>query len=176
MRCLSRDPDGRNNGKQHHIGMGGDRLMDERVADVQRYFNLKYQNGALVGMPIGLEANGKTGWPVMRALTRALQYELGMTTFSDAFGPTTMATLQQKYGAISNQSGTDRIRALVECALWCKGYSSGDMVGKFGSVTESSIVAMKTDMGLNSILPGPSVEPKVFKSLLTMDAYVGLHS
>ncbi|MGC5048916.1 glycoside hydrolase domain-containing protein [Micrococcus porci] len=147
--------------------------MDERVVDVQNYLNAKYLDSGLVGMS-RLDVNGRTGWPVMRALTRALQYEIGLTTFSDSFGPSTTAALLQNYPSVGGSTATPQIRTLVQCALWCKGYYGGTLNagGAFDAGVDASIVRVKNDMGVGSVYPGPTVVPKVFKSLLTMDAYV----
>ncbi|MET8814651.1 glycoside hydrolase domain-containing protein [Streptomyces sp. NPDC004549] len=116
-----------------------------------------------------------TGWETIYSLTRALQHELGITALSDSFGPTTWADLKA-YGPVGRDSGNINMRAIAEAALYCKGYSGGDIDGGFNVDTGSGLTALVADMGL----PGPqqpdlqiyNVEPKVFKALLTMDAYV----
>ena len=65
--------------------------MDELVQRAQRFINTQYSNGATLGIA-ALDADGRTGWPVMYALTRALQYEMGISPLSNWFGPTTLAT------------------------------------------------------------------------------------
>lgn len=62
---------------------------DERVAEVQQWLNDTYGKYEPSGRFNTIEVNGKTGWPTIYALRRALQIELGITQTSDAFGPTT---------------------------------------------------------------------------------------
>lgn len=46
--------------------------MDDLVLRAQRFVNTQYNDGAVLGIA-KLEENGRTGWSVMYALTRALQ-------------------------------------------------------------------------------------------------------
>ena len=46
-------------------------MADEMVLTVQRWLNTTY--GAVSGFPT-VEEDGRTGWPTVRALTRALQH------------------------------------------------------------------------------------------------------
>ncbi len=69
-------------------------MADAMVMRAQQFINETY--GGKLGIP-ALEVDGKTSWTVMYALTRALQYELGITSLSDSFGPTTLSTLQSKF-------------------------------------------------------------------------------
>ncbi|MFC7729968.1 hypothetical protein [Actinomadura keratinilytica] len=57
-------------------------MADAMVERAQRFVN-SYN---VPGIP-KIEVTGRTGWTVMHALTRALQYELGLTELSDGFGP-----------------------------------------------------------------------------------------
>lgn len=72
-------------------------MADEMVRLAQRFVHTTYNNGATLGIS-ELDENGVTGWPTMYALTRALQYEMGITALSDSFGPTTPSTIGAKYG------------------------------------------------------------------------------
>lgn len=118
-----------------------------------------------------LAVDGQSGWSTMFALTRALQHELGISAKSDSFGPTTMSTLTSKVGSLSagNAAAHRAITALAQCGLWCKGYQGGATFGSFTADVGAGIVSMRGDMGLS---PDPSLTPKAFKSLFTMDAYV----
>ncbi|MET8702882.1 hypothetical protein ABZW10_29085 [Kitasatospora sp. NPDC004723] len=51
-------------------------MTDEMVRRAQVFVNAAY--GSRIGMTIA--EDGKTGWPTMYALTRALQLELGIAT------------------------------------------------------------------------------------------------
>lgn len=146
--------------------------MDQMVLKAQKWVNATY-TGVSGYNPC--TENGMTGWETIYCLTRALQHELGITTLSDNFGPTTWADLKA-YGPVGRDSGNINMRTIAEAALYCKGYSGGDIDGGFNVSTGAGLTALVADMGL----PGPEVpgsqiydvEPKVFKALLTMDAYV----
>jgi len=105
----------------------------------------------------------------MYALTRALQAELGITALSSSFGPTTYSTLLSRFPTITSSTTNTKIKALVQCALWCKGYSGGGTFGTWDATTTDSVSRVRSDIGLSA---SPVVFPKLFKSLLTMDAYV----
>lgn len=124
--------------------------------------------------PIPEKWIGSTNWTTMFALTRALQIELGISSTSDSFGPTTLSTLQTKYGTISKTSTVPKnVIKIIQTAMYCKGYSGGEIDGIFDSRTVSELARMKKNMGLSE---AGTIEPKVFKALLTMDAYVLLES
>ncbi|EWC61824.1 putative peptidoglycan binding domain protein [Actinokineospora spheciospongiae] len=144
-------------------------MVDEMVVRAQRFIN----SYSVAGIPKVAE-NGKTGWPVMYALTRALQYELGITALSDSFGPTTLAALQSRFPVVD--AGTRHANAyrIVQSALYCKGYDGGNIDGTFNSRVSTAVTRLKQDMGVSAAYPGDGVTPKVFKALLTMDAYVTL--
>lgn len=140
--------------------------MDIWVQNAQKWVNETYKN--VVGF-IPAPTDGRTGWKTMFALTRALQTELGIAELSDNFGPTTLAELAEQFGNVSSTTKNANVRAIVQCALWCKGYSGGDTFGTWDSSTTMAIATLRTDLGLSATA---SIAPKVFKSLLTMNAYV----
>ncbi|MEO3978661.1 glycoside hydrolase domain-containing protein [Streptomyces sp. CAU 1734] len=146
-------------------------MADAMVLRAQKFINQVYVPRAS-GIP-RVEENGRTSWEVMFALTRCLQYELGITALSDSFGPGTLSALTTKHPRIN--AGTvpsaDFCR-LIQSALYCKGYDGGDIDGTWNARVSSSLTAMKTDMGVEGVYPGDDLTPKVFKSLLTMDPYV----
>ncbi|MFI9308130.1 glycoside hydrolase domain-containing protein [Streptomyces triculaminicus] len=144
-------------------------MADEMVRKAQRLYNATY--AGISGMPT-LEENGRTSWDVMFALTRALQYELGISPQSNNFGPATLAALQSKFPVIDRGSGSANINRLVQSALYCKGYDGGDIDGVYGGRVATAVGRLKRDMGVADAFPGDGVTPKVFKALLTMDAYV----
>ncbi|MCL7427113.1 glycoside hydrolase domain-containing protein [Streptomyces sp. YS415] len=144
-------------------------MADEMVRQAQAFINGVY--GGKLGID-RLPETGVTGWPTMFALTRALQYELGITSLSDTFGPTTLTTLTSKYPVLN--SGTvpsQNFAKIIQSALYCKGYDGGSMDGVYNSRVHSSVALMKREMGVDFTWPGGNLEPKVFKGLLNMDAY-----
>lgn len=65
--------------------------MDEMVLATQRWLNATYKNKTVFG---AVEESGKTGWPTINALIRALQIELGITATANNFGAGTQARFQ----------------------------------------------------------------------------------
>ena len=108
----------------------------------------------------------------MYALTRVLQHQLGITALSDSFGPTTLAELQRKYPTVDQSCRVAAMVQIVQSALYCKGYKGGQVDGVFDAETVDGASSMKRDMGVAGAYPGAGITPKVFKALLTMDAYV----
>ncbi|MEV0004578.1 glycoside hydrolase domain-containing protein [Micromonospora sp. NPDC050980] len=142
--------------------------MDQKVLEAQQWVNSTY--GAVPGYNRCPE-NGLTGWSTMYSLTRALQHELGITSLSDAFGPTTLSRLSAT-GAIGPDTTNQNIVNIVQHALFCKGYWGGPGDGIYGVDTASAVAEIKYNAGLDG--SDTDVQPKIFKALLTMDAYVVL--
>lgn len=140
--------------------------MDEKVLEAQKWVNATY--GSVSGYERCPE-DGRTGWSTMYSLTRGLQHELGITALSDAFGPTTLSRLTA-LGPIGPGARANIVR-IIQYAFFCKGYWGGSGDGVYGTDTMAAARAIKADMGLG---PNPDslIQPKVFKALLTMDAYV----
>ncbi|MFD9691442.1 glycoside hydrolase domain-containing protein [Kitasatospora sp. NPDC059088] len=147
-------------------------MADEMVRLAQKFINTTYNSGAMLGIS-KLEEDGRTGWPTMYALTRALQYEMGITALSNSFGPTTLSTLQAKYPRLDESTvPSANFCRILQAALYCKGYDGGEIDGKYNDRVKAAVGRLKTHMGLESVFPGSALEPKVVKGLLTMDAYV----
>ncbi|MFE2142725.1 glycoside hydrolase domain-containing protein [Streptomyces sp. NPDC059456] len=143
--------------------------MDKKVLEAQQWVNKTYAGKAGYNP---CPENGQTGWSTMLSLTRALQIELGIATPSDSFGPTTEAKLSA-LGPVRDGFANKNIIQIVQHALFCKGYWGGEG-GTFGLATQKAVMQMKDNMGLTR--GGPDVEPKFFKALLTLDAYVVVSS
>jgi peptidoglycan hydrolase-like protein with peptidoglycan-binding domain len=144
-------------------------MRDPMVLRAQRFVNSVY--GSRIGTTV--EETGETDWATLYALTRALQYELGITALSDNFGPTTLSTLTAKYPKLNADSvpSPDFCR-IIQSGLYCKGYDGGDLDGTYGERVQAAVTKLKTDMGVEQAFPGADLTPKVFKALLTMDSYV----
>ncbi|MFL2133326.1 glycoside hydrolase domain-containing protein [Desemzia sp. FAM 24101] len=148
-------------------------MADEMVKKAQEWVNGEY--GEHPGYQ-EITANGNTGWSTMYALTRALQIELGITATSNSFGETTLAEFTQQYGTIGqgqNDSNSNIVK-IIQSALYSKGYGPGGITGTYGLGTAAAVLEMKTDMGLSGT--DGTVTPKIFKALLTMDAYIRIGS
>lgn len=146
-------------------------MVDQLVLATQVWVNKTY-----AGIPgyVSCPETGKTGWSTVYSLTRALQHELGITSLSDSFGPTTMAKLTA-FGPISTSTYTKNrnIAIIAESGLYCKGYSGGSRDGSFDSRTQAGIKQWKTDMGVDAT--SVSISAKEMRSLLSMDAYTLLY-
>ncbi|MEV4345213.1 glycoside hydrolase domain-containing protein [Actinoplanes sp. NPDC049596] len=143
--------------------------MDQMVLRAQRWVNATY--GSVAGYNRCAE-DGNTGWQTIFSLTRALQVELGITALSDNFGPATFARLSA-YGPVGVSSSNMNMRKLAEAALYCKGYNGGVIDGAFDpGATQIGLTSLVRDMGLPIDGAVRDVTPKVFKALLTMDAFV----
>ena len=119
-------------------------LKDDMVLAAQKWVNATY--GSYEGFE-KVKEDGKTGWPTMFALTMGLQVELGITTLSEAFGPTTFSLLSQKYPKIGTSTNTPKnVVKLIQSGLYCKGYSGSDIGGTFDSTTQNSIQNLLKDM------------------------------
>lgn len=77
------------------VPVKGELMADEMVQRAQRFINTTYGNGATLGIS-KLEEDGRTSWTVMYALTRALQYEMGISGLSNNFGAGTLAAIAEK--------------------------------------------------------------------------------
>jgi peptidoglycan hydrolase-like protein with peptidoglycan-binding domain len=154
-------------------------MADPWVTNTQNWLNDTY--GAVSGWK-PVVVTGQTGWSTMYALTRALQYELGIATLSDTFGPTTISKLNGVgdigSGTASDATATSKVRSvanvynIIRGALFCKGYNGGNGVldGTWSSLTTSAVQTIRQDIGLAA--GSGVVSAKLFKALLTMDAYV----
>ncbi|AWW39456.1 hypothetical protein ADL00_39240 [Streptomyces sp. AS58] len=147
-------------------------MADEMVLRAQRFVNTTYNNGATLGIS-KLAENGQTGWPVMYALTRALQYEMGITSLSDSFGPLTLAKIGELYGKIDESTvPSANFCRIIQSALYCKGYDGGEIDGTYNDRVKAAVVQLNQNMGVSGTYPGSSLWPKVVKGLFNMDAYV----
>jgi peptidoglycan hydrolase-like protein with peptidoglycan-binding domain len=141
--------------------------VDLRVLEAQQWVNTTYTG--VVGY-VRAPEDGRTGWPTMYSLTRALQHELGITTLSDAFGPTTLGRLETRGGVPLTETNHNIIK-IIQSACYCKGYDPGGINGLFGLPTQFAVTSLMSNAGLGNQLGGV-VRPKVMKALLNMDAYV----
>ena len=105
---------------------------------------------------------------------------MGITELADNFGPSTKALYAKN--PLHRQDGvTDRKFAILQGALWCKGYNPGYYLkedpdtGKvsfeeiFNARVEEAVISLKTDAGF--INPDGVVTPNVMKALLSMDSF-----
>ncbi len=149
---------------------------DPMVYRTQKWLNQEY--GSVPGFEL-IEENGLTGTKTVHALLRALQHELGITELSNNFGPTTSSLYEQNI--LRRQDGvTDRKFAILQGALWCKGYSPGYKISKqadgtivfqevFDADVENAVKQLQRDAGLP--VQDGVVSLNLMKALMSMDSF-----
>ncbi|MBV2156553.1 glycoside hydrolase domain-containing protein [Kitasatospora sp. SUK 42] len=143
-------------------------MADEKVLAAQKWVNATYANTpGYTRCP----EDGRTGWSTMFSLTMGLQAELGISPVVASFGDGTLAKLTAR-GDIGSNEPNVNIRKIIQHALFCKGYWGGDGNGTYDALMGQSVAKLKINAGLDGT--NAMVQPKVFKALLTMDAYVVL--
>jgi len=142
-------------------------MSDPWVEKTQNWLNNTY-TGVPGWNPVTV--TGKTGWPTMYALIRALQHELGITALADNFGDGTMTALTT-YGYISPTTTNSNIINILVGGLYCKGYNggNGNLDGTWRDLTTTAVNKLQSDIGISQT---GFVAPKLFKAILNMDAYV----
>ena len=146
--------------------------MDLMILETQKWLNTTYGTDSRY-KPV--DETGKTGWQTIYALTRALQIELGIQNTADSFGPNTQKLFIKKWPfGIKQQNDSDKtksnIYAIIQGALWCKGYSTGSHITKnFYNGTGKAVKSLKTDMGLGG---DSTVTVDIMKALLSMQQFV----
>ncbi|WP_378719418.1 glycoside hydrolase domain-containing protein [Microbacterium plantarum] len=84
----------------------------------------------------------------------------------------TQQYFMSQFGVLSASTTANRpnVIRILQGALWCKGYLGGWTDGVFDRAVAASIGIINGDLGLDPTIT--SVDLKLLKSLLTMDAYV----
>jgi peptidoglycan hydrolase-like protein with peptidoglycan-binding domain len=141
-------------------------MSDPYVLEVQQWLNATY--GAVPGFT-AVPETGDTGWSTMYGLTEGLQHELGITELSTNFGSTTLSLLEA-HGDIGPGETNSNIVRIVQGGLYCQGYNPYGFDGGYGPGCQAAVLAIQKDMGFGSSAT-TTVPPKVFKGLLTMNAY-----
>lgn len=140
-------------------------MADKWVLESQKWVNSTYK-GVEGYSPV--KESGDADQATRIALTRALQVELKLKR-SDDFSDETLSTLTSEYKVINDMTPNKNIIAIVQCALWCKGYYGGTTWKTFDAKTSSAIAKIRTEIGIDA---GPDLMPKLVKSLLSSDTYV----
>lgn len=143
--------------------------LDEMVLRTQQHLNSTYSGNSNW---VKVTENGKTGWPTIRGLIRALQIEIGISTPNGTFGPATEAACPTLKKDLSPSEDTKRLVYILQGAMWCKGFSPGGFTGTFGDGTEDGIKRFQESAGLTGANINGIADTMIFKALLNMDAYV----
>lgn len=107
-------------------------MADVAVQAAQDWLNATYGNvaGFEKAPEPGASNYGKTGWSTIYPLTRALQYELGISPLTDNFGPLTLSKLTERGGIKRTETNANIVKLMVH-ACFCKGYGAGPATGVF---------------------------------------------
>lgn len=97
-------------------------MTDQMVLQTQQWLNKTYGNDPRFKK---INPDGRTGWPTIYALTRALQIELGIQSTADNFGPSTQRLFKKRYpNGVRQQAAADKstsnVYSIIQGALWCK--------------------------------------------------------
>lgn len=149
---------------------------DAMVYYTQKWLNQQYGN---ISGFVTVTEDGRTGNNTVKALARALQYELGISPMDGSFGSGSIAVYNQN--PLHRQDGiTDRKFAILQGALWCKGYCPGYNITEeddgtivfnevFDANVEQAIIELQQDAGLSNA--DGVVSGNIMKALLTMDTF-----
>lgn len=164
------------NNKNYEINIHGETMGDPMVYYTQKWLNQEY--GKVSGFGSVIE-DGITGWDTVYGLLRALQHELGITSLANSFGPTTSSRYSQNI--LHRQDGvTDKKYAILQGALWCKGYSPGYNITErtdgtiafnavFDTGVENAVKQLQEDAGLSE--KDGAVSLNLMKALMSMDSF-----
>jgi len=148
--------------------------MDQMVLKTQQWLNGIYKDNPNYSL---VPESGATGWPTIKALTTALQIELGISAPNGTFGPATRSVFenlsidsqpQNNWSESAIVSMQHKIY-ILQGALFCKGYNPGGFTGTFGKNTEAAIKSLQSDAGLPTV--NGVVDSILMKALLSMDAF-----
>ncbi|MBO3444972.1 glycoside hydrolase domain-containing protein [Clostridium sp. CCUG 7971] len=143
--------------------------FDQMVYEVQQYLNEIYFRNAHW---VTIDESGKTGWPTIRGLIRALQIEIGISTPNGNFGPATEAACPTLKKNLNPNEHEKRLVYILQGAMWCKGFSPGGFTGTFGDKTEAGIKKFQENAGLAGSDVNGIASKMIMKALLNMDAFV----
>ena len=154
----------------------GATIGDPMVYYTQKWLNQEY--GSVSGFGSVME-DGITGWDTIYGLLRALQHELGITSLANSFGPTTSSLYANN--PLHRQDGvTDKKFAILQGALWCKGYCPGYNITErtdgtiafnavFDEGVEYAVKQLQEDAGISN--KNGVVSLNLMKALMSMDSF-----
>ncbi|MBO0438890.1 glycoside hydrolase domain-containing protein [Candidatus Enterococcus ikei] len=141
-------------------------ITDPWVKKVQKWLNETYQGKSGWG---SVPEDGKTGWPTIYGLIRAVQVELGITSLADNFGPTTQAKWDQKVPGLLVEGTKHNIIKLIDGALICKGLGTLKFSETYDLSTDYGIKQFKSLAGFHE--PTGALAAMWAKALFDMSAF-----
>lgn len=169
------------NNDNYKINTYGETLGDPMVYYTQKWLNQEYGNVSGFG---SVMEDGITGWDTIYGLLRALQHELGIASLANSFGPTTSSLYANNL--LYRQDGvTNKKFAILQGALWCKGYSPGYNITEkpdgtiafnavFDEGVENAVKQLQEDAGISN--KNGVVSLNLMKALMSMDSFKLLSS
>lgn len=142
-------------------------MADQMVLQAQKWYNETY-----VGKSgyVEIAEDGITGNGTCKALVRALQIELGLSSVDGVIGQGTVSVCP----TIGPTTTNTNLIKIVQCGFYCKGYSCGGITGVYGDETIAAAQVFRTHVGFDGT--DGTMPPKFLKALLNTDAYVQLRT
>ena len=139
--------------------------MDQNVKNAQRYLNAMFGGHSEW---VELEENGNTGSLMMEGLIRAFQINNGISPATGFVGPRTIAKMKVLpiMERMDPDGDTSVNAALVQAALFAKGYNAGGITGIFYNAGVRAVRELQSDAGL--FVTG-KVNWKVWAGLFSMN-------
>lgn len=121
--------------------------MDQNVKNAQRYLNAMFGGHSEW---VELEENGNTGSLMMEGLIRAFQINNGISPATGFVGPRTIAKMKVLpiMERMDPDGDTSVNAALVQAALFAKGYNAGGITGIFYNAGVRAVRELQSDAGL----------------------------
>ena len=150
-------------------------MADQRVREVQQWLNDTFpsyfkfsDDGSEMGI-YPIEPDGITGSRTMKALVMAVQIHYNLTPVDGIWGNGTSAACATISAGVTDSV----ILKIAQGGFYCKGYEAGGFDGIWGNGLATIISTFKEDLG---IIGNSTMEPQVFKALLTTDPTVLVNS
>lgn len=121
--------------------------MDQNVKNAQRYLNAMFGGHSEW---VELEENGNTGSLMMEGLIRAFQINNGISPATGFVGPRTIAKMKVLpiMERMDPDGDTSVNAALIQAALFAKGYNAGGITGIFYNAGVRAVRELQSDAGL----------------------------
>lgn len=142
--------------------------MDAKVQLAQKWYNETYSNQSWY---THIAEDGVTGQGTCRALCKALQHEIGLTSGID--GILGNASLKACPTIGPSTSNINLIK-IIQSGFYCKGYECGDISGVYDGQTIAAAQQFRQDAGFPDT--DGKMPPLFIKALLNTDAYVLISS
>lgn len=140
-------------------------MADQFVLEAQKYLNNRY--GGYKGVWVPLAENGQTGTLMIEGLIRAFQIENGVPNVTGYLGPYTVGVMKslQEISIMDPNDEPNPNVALIQCALFCKGYHAGGITGIYYTNGVNAVKEMQSDA---SIGVTGTINWKVWMGLFSM--------